>query len=471
MRHSSVFLVMLVVSMVVFLPAAAILPPMPASPEQTAELSAAYLLRLQSGNQLQTVNFLTPEVDSAFISPDGQSAVIWIALRTPSGRILGTEPGMVLANLTSNGWQVLLAGDPNYEQTLSSLPPEMLPAERQPALSAPSNETTAVTEALTGYYLPYAAGTAHWLEGSISHFQSIPALGYPSCSSTYCRYAYDFTDYGHYPLLASKEGYVWGSRDSCPDGGTSCTNYIALSDTNGSTYQIYLHLSQGTIPDKLTPGTYVKRGQYLGDTDDTGYSTSNHVHFMVTNSISLQSDGYAWGTSIDIRFADVPINNGIPRNCYEIRYFATYDGATQCTGSLANPDQIYDLYVSGNVGAYPASGTVQRPAPGITVAPGSNPLMDATATAIDDVSVKAVRMIAKINGQWVEIGPKVTQPAAPNFYDWDINLCDVGPLNGTYEMALRVWDYEGNVTGPLDPRLVNVDQACPGQVYLPFIRR
>jgi murein DD-endopeptidase MepM/ murein hydrolase activator NlpD len=59
------------------------------------------------------------------------------------------------------------------------------------------------------------------------------------------------------------------------------------------------------------PGTTVQRGQYLGDTDDTGYSTSQHVHFRVTNSVWLVDDGYYWGASIDIRFAECRINNGI----------------------------------------------------------------------------------------------------------------------------------------------------------------
>lgn len=455
----------LLIAAALFLTAATNPPPTPASTETQSDLAEAYTRRLQASPGIESLTFdlFTPELDTAFTSPDGETAVLWLALRDDSGRLLATEPGLALARLSDDGWQVLLPGDPGWEETLAALPEGMLPLELSPAPDTISLDTTAFTEALTGYYLPYAAGTARWLEGSISHFQSIPKLGYPSCTIEYCRYAYDFTDTGHFPLLASKSGTVVSSRDSCSDGNTGCTNYIVLRTISEPTYQIYLHLAYGTIPDKLTTGTIVQRGQYLGDSDDTGYSTSNHVHFMVTNDLWYgSSDHYSWGHSVDIRFADVAINNGIPRNCYEVTHFTIYDGATECLGSKSDPrNPANDWYVSGNVGAYPPTGALTQPAAGATVAIGNNPLMDVTATANDDVRVTAVRLVAKMSGQWVEIGPKVTQPTQPGQYDWDVDLCSAAPLNGPLEVALRVWDHEGNVSAALDPRTIQVDHACP----------
>jgi murein DD-endopeptidase MepM/ murein hydrolase activator NlpD len=321
-----------------------------------------------------------------------------------------------------NHWEVLLPGDPDWDITFAALPEEMLPVEHRPAPENVALDNLSVSTAMTDYYLPYAAGTKQWLEGSISHFQNIPDLGYPSCSEEYCRYAYDFTNTNHFPLLASKDGIVYASRDSCSDGNPTCTNYIVLKDSNIPTYQIYLHLSQYTIPDKLTNGTFVKRGQYIGDTDDTGYSTSNHVHFMVVDSIWAAS-GYYWGYSTDIRFADVPINGGIPRTCYEVTSFQIYDNATECIGDKSDPrNPNNDWFVSGNVGAYPPTGTLTRPVANATVASGVSPMIDVTATASDDVRVTGVQLVAKLNGQWVEIGPKVTQQVSPGTYDWDVNL-------------------------------------------------
>ncbi|PKO15425.1 MAG: hypothetical protein CVU39_10950 [Chloroflexi bacterium HGW-Chloroflexi-10] len=439
-------------------------PPRPASAEIEADLSEAFSNRLQAVPEAKslTFNLFIPELDTAFISPDGETAVLWLALRDDTGRLLATEPGLALAHLSDQGWQVMLPGDIGWEETLASLPDGMLPLEHSPAPDGILLNSITNNAPLTGYFLPYAAGTARWLEGSISHFQSIPELGYPSCSQEYCGFAYDFTDAWHFPLVASKEGTVFALRDSCADGSPSCTNYIVLRNNSEQTYQIYLHLANGTIPDKLTPGTTVLRGQYIGDSDDTGYSTSQHVHFMVTDSVWMGNSNYYWGRSIDIRFADVLINNGIPRNCYEVTQFPIYNGATECLGNKSDPrNPANDWYVSGNVGAFPPTGALTQPAAGATVMSGSNPLMDVTATASDDVWVTGVRLVVKIGGQWVEIGPKITQPTQPGLFDWDVDMCAVAPFNGPVEVALRVWDHEGNVSSALNPRTIQVDHACP----------
>lgn len=464
MRPIRLLFMVFLSSAAIFLTAAGDPPP----PEQVTEevksaISDAFFNRLNSSTGLKSLAFdlFTPEIDTAFMSPDEKTAVIWLALRDESGRILATEPGLALARKIDNHWEVLLPGDPGWDEIFAALPEEMLPLEQRTAPENVTLDRMSVTTALTGYYLPYSAGTKQWLEGSISHFQKIPDLGYPSCSEEYCRYAYDFTNTNHFPLLASKDGTVFASRDSCSDGNPTCTNYIVLKESNSPTYQIYLHLSQYTIPDKLTNGTFVKRGQYIGDTDDTGYSTSNHVHFMVVDSI-WPASGYYWGYSTDIRFADVPINGGIPRTCYEVTNFPIFDGATECIGDKSDPrNPNNDWFVSGNIGAYPPTGTLTRPVANATVASGVSPMIDVTATASDDVRVTAVRMVAKLNDQWVEIGPKVTQQVSPSTYDWDVNLCEFASVNGSLEVALRVWDHEGNVASALNPRTIQVDHACP----------
>jgi hypothetical protein len=459
------FTLFLMIAAPLFQPASSDPPPLPASPEVEADLSTAFtqrLLQISPGTGGLTFDLFTPEVDAAFLNPGGDIAVLWLALRDDYGLLLATEPGFALAYLTDEGWQVLLPGDPGWDETLAALPTGMVPLELSPVPDTIAEEPTVVIDTLTGYYLPYVAGTARKLEGSIGHFHDIPWLGYPSCSEETCRYAYDFTDAWHFPLLASKDALVVASRDSCSDGDTNCTNYIVLRDTNNLTYQLYLHLAHGTIPDKLTQGTTVRRGEYLGDTDDTGYSTSQHVHFMVTDGIWFGGDGYYWGRSVDIHFTDVAINSGVPRTCYEVTQLPIYDGATECLGSRSDPrNPNNDWFISGNAGAYPPTGGLTRPVAGATVAPGSNPLMDVTATASDDVNVTAVRLLAKIGGKWIELGPKVVQPVSPGVYDWDVDLCAVGPLNGPLEVALRAWDHEGNKSAVLSPRTIQVDHACP----------
>lgn len=429
------------------------------------ELAVAFEQRIQTSvaKSAISLDIFNPEIDSAYLNDDGDIAVIWLALRDEYGRKLATEPGLAFGRLTNGEWEVILPGDSDWDFVFSQIPENLLPAELHPVPKDVVLDELSQPLTLTGYYLPYVAGTKQWLEGSISHFQYIPELGYPSCDESVCRYAYDFTNTDHFPLVASKEGTVLASKDSCTNGNPYCTNYIVLKDTNGSTYQIYIHLAYGTIPDKLTYGAYVKRGEYIGDTDDTGYSTSNHVHFMVVDSI-WQASGYYWGRSIDVRFADVPINNGIPRTCYEVTNFPIYDNATQCLGDKSDPrNPANDWFVSGNTGAYPPTGTLTRPAAGAIVAGGDNPKIDVTATASDDVRVTAVQLVAKINNQWVGIGPQVTQSFGGN-YDWDVDLCSAAPVNGELEVALRVWDHEGNIASALSPRKIIVDHACPPPV-------
>lgn len=440
-------------------------PPRIASETEKQALWAAYqeryaqFLALNSDDPI--ADLFEPVLDEAFVSSDGKTAVLWLALRDYSGRILATEPGMAMAILAEDGWHALLRGDPNWDKAISQLPEGFLPEELQVAnAQAPA----ASPQTVWGYYLPYVAGTAHKLEGSILHFQNYPPLGYPSCGQDVCQYAYDFTDVGHFPLVASRAGTVVSSRDTCADGNTTCTNYVLLYDAGGM-YQIYLHLAYGTVPNHFVYGTYVGRGAYIGDTDDTGYSTSEHVHFMVVQSYWMGAGDYPWGASIDTRFTDVSINNGIPRTCLEVTQFPIYNGATQCLGNKADPlNPNNDWFTSGNTGANPPTGQLTRPVAGAVVATGSNPLMDVTASTQDDVRVKTAVLLGLIGGTWREIGPRVSNPNAAGVFDWDVNLCQAGPLNGPLEVALKIWDHEGNVVSLLSRRTIQVDHACPPPV-------
>ena len=114
-----------------------------------------------------------------------------------------------------------------------------------------------------------------------------------------------------YRLHASKAGTVWRTRWDAPNGDDSdMGNYIVLKDTSTTptTYQLYLHLAQDSIPLELrAEGAYVAQGDFIGIADDTGKSTGHHLHFHVHTN----PDSY-WGTSVDITFDDVDINGGRP---------------------------------------------------------------------------------------------------------------------------------------------------------------
>lgn len=432
--------------------------------EEVTPIWHAYQNRYQQAVALHSADPLsglfTPLLDTAFLSQDGQTAILWLALQDPSGERLHTEPGLAIAVQTEEVWKIILPADPEWKELLGSMPEEAIPAAFQkPAIQSTENEPMAP---ITGYYLPFAAGTSRQLEGSVLHFHSYPPLGYPSCDQSYCRYAYDFKDAGHFPLISARAGTVISSRDSCANGNTGCTNYIVIQDAVGGAYQVYLHLAHNTIPDRLTSGTYIGRGNYIGDTDDTGYSTSEHVHFMVVRNFWYAGDGYPWGSSVDIRFSDVNLNGGVPRTCYEVARLPIYDNARDCFGNKADPfNPNNDWFRSGNTGASPPTGSHTRPAAGATVVGGTSPMMDVTAQTQDDVRVVRAVLQAKVNGSWREIGPRVSNPSTSGVFDWDVDLCKVGPLHGALEIALKIWDHEGNVVEQLSKRTVQVDHACP----------
>ena len=151
---------------------------------------------------------------------------------------------------------------------------------------------------------------------------------YKTCPAD-CLYAFDFADGTEFPVLAAKGGKVKYAVWQYPDNQMEHANYLVLQDntTTPTTFQLYYHLAQNSIPAELrVPGTVVQQGQFIANADNTGPSTGHHLHFMVhADPTSF------WGTSVDIVFSDVSVNGGRPRTCAEAHYFPNY--GSQCTPS------------------------------------------------------------------------------------------------------------------------------------------
>ncbi len=400
---------------------------------------------------IQAIQPLDFTIDTLIPSQDGAWALLWLAPVDPeSGEVIATEPRLAIAHLleaATDEWQVTLSTDAEWSQVVAQLPADLLPEQVAKITAVSTDEPKAGVQAvLRGYKLPWASGQQKRLSGSIGHF-----LIYNSCSESACRYAYDFADGTMFPLLAAKGGTVYTYKDSCPNGSNSCTNYLVLKDesTIPTTWQIYYHMAYGSIPSSLkNVGEPVVQGQYIGNVDDTGFSSGHHLHFHVTNYLYWYTNYYEtvpWGWSVDIRFDDVSINDGTPRTCYEARNYPGY-------GSECIED---DKFTSGNVGAHPPSGSLSLPASGEVV---TGPGLTVAGSAADDIGVTKVQVIARGRDRiWRDVGSPLT--SVP--FTTSVDLCSASVPDGPVDIALRIWDIEGNVApGAPGLRTVVKNYAC-----------
>ncbi|UCD43383.1 MAG: peptidoglycan DD-metalloendopeptidase family protein [Chloroflexota bacterium] len=377
------------------------------------------------------------QVSNVQISQDETWGVIYLEMVDPqTGELLPSEPGLAFARWTGTEWEITLPSDPGWIDLVKSAPQELLTDEYKV-----SYEEMYRTEILTsqatysGYLLPWEAGKTVYLSQSTGHDQYI--------KSGSGHYAFDF--YIHktmYKLRASKAGTVWRTRWDVPNGDDSdMGNYIVLKDTATSptTYQLYLHLAQDSIPTELrTQGVYVPQGQFIGIADDTGQSTGHHLHFHVhTNPNSY------WGTSVDITFEDVDINGGRPRRESDLPY---------CTrpGDVCN--KFRNAYVSQNgdpVDTNPPTGDLFEPVTGSVV---TSPSIHVEGWSFDeDSGFNNTQLIAYFDEAWHDVGPVMTDMAFSA--DWD--MCADQVPNGPVSLALRIQDNEGNYSQGL-PGLTHV---------------
>lgn len=264
-------------------------------------------------------------------------ALIWMAEVDPeTGENMPAEPHLILAKYDTGTalWSLIFSLDEGFGPAIhSSAFKDMEYAQQFPAVDP---KVPKALQTFGGYYLPWKAGDTKRLTWSISH---------SSCANNYCKYAFDFADGTHFPVLAAKGAYVFHFQDSCWNDDHSCTNSITLQDrsTTPWTYQIYLHLERNSIPAEIRKvGTYVPRGVHIANADNTGYSTGSHLHFMVTSGLtSNPCKWYCWGPSVDITFRDVKVNwdeatqGGRPRMYSEVQYYG-------------GEYQVNNKYTSGN---------------------------------------------------------------------------------------------------------------------------
>ena len=107
--------------------------------------------------------------------------------------------------------------------------------------------------------------------------------GYNGSYSHKGQYALDFRLRKGNSVLAAREGIVSNVEDNNSKGGpfkkyTNNGNYVIIMHDDG-TYAAYWHLSHKKV--FVKKGDAVQKGQLIGLSGNTGYSSSAHLHFDV----------------------------------------------------------------------------------------------------------------------------------------------------------------------------------------------
>ncbi len=180
--------------------------------------------------------------------------------------------------------------------------------------------------------LPFAAGT------SVPVTQSYH--GWSSHHDTE-RYAIDFGVAVDTPIAAARAGRVLAARgdSSSGCGDSSCAalaNYVVVDHGDG-TFGLYWHLRQGGLA--VAIGDQVCRGQVLGYSGNTGFSTGPHLHFAVVD---------LWQETLPLYFEDVPASKGI---VYQGGTFVSNNVAPQgaCTETHAYSSCPTDTYLTRGI--------------------------------------------------------------------------------------------------------------------------
>jgi murein DD-endopeptidase MepM/ murein hydrolase activator NlpD len=130
------------------------------------------------------------------------------------------------------------------------------------------------------YRAPFAVGT------SFRVTQTFPTRVTHTAAD---QYAVDIALPDGTPVYAAREGTVINVRH---DKFLSAADPVMLDQANmveilhdDGTIAVYAHLHWDSV--RVQPGQYVRRGEYLADSGNTGFSTGAHLHFAVVKNAGM----------------------------------------------------------------------------------------------------------------------------------------------------------------------------------------
>jgi hypothetical protein len=384
------------------------------------------------------------QVTEIKVSQDQQWATAWVVYYDPQIQaVLPTEPALAVLQLVNGEWKVFLPTDPGWQEALKSVPEDLLSADEKDMWLTTVQGTEEAFPTQSGYFLPWHGGQIGYLSRSVGHDADYTtahfAFDFFIPGTTICPSGEIVSDSGtngqNFSINASRAGTVWGWDDSVQNCDHSKVNFIVLRNIDDpSIFQLYMHLSQNSIPAALkSVGTPVARGQFIALADNTGASTGSHLHFQIEHQPNWPAANPYWNTALDMTFNDVEINGGRPRT-------ELLDKPYCRTSDICNV--FRDNYVSGNYylgDSTPPAGQLAGVINGAVV---QSPSITLSGSASDDLSgLDYGQLVANFNGAWQNLGPHFN----PSFtYSWD--LCDpaLPVMNGPVSVALLLYDVAGN---------------------------
>jgi len=146
----------------------------------------------------------------------------------------------------------------------------------------------AIHDSTYNYNLPYAKGSSYKIS--------------QSCNGTfthkgYSQYAIDFSMPMDTAIHAAREGKVVDVKFNSSKGGNSKSyiddaNYVIIEHDDGTLGE-YFHLNYNRVAVKINQ--FVKKGELLGYSGNTGYTRGPHLHFVV-KSANKKGKGISYPT-------------------------------------------------------------------------------------------------------------------------------------------------------------------------------
>ncbi len=226
---------------------------------------------------------------------DGDSASAPMArLQLTSGRDGGLEAWA--DNLLDGPIEVLLRGEPgNGLDASPGLPARATVPARGRVLVATLHHAEATRLAAARLWLDAVPGSASAKLRDVEYAYPLGRAplritqgwgGATSHTDDGNRHAVDFAAPNGTPVLAARDGVVMqvastfaeaaAARDATRDADRA--NFVRILHDDG-TMALYAHLRQHGV--RVRQGQYVRRGEVIGESGNTGYSAGAHLHFVI----------------------------------------------------------------------------------------------------------------------------------------------------------------------------------------------